>query len=436
MHQISFISSSKIRKIISILVLGVLVISGTIFLQGVTMRDNSGFKYRPFFEEDTEYDVMFFGTSHVINGIFPMQLWNDYGITSYNFGGHANSIATSYWTMVNAVKYHKPKIAVLDVLGAQQTSPSMDISNAHLTFDVFPMTMTKIAAIRDIFPDDRKKQSELLFPFSIYHNRWNEIGPNMVKSALGIHESSSKEKGAESRMKVDVPMEMRLINKNERMEDDTLGLQYIQKFITFCNENGIVPLIINIPYPASEGDQKAANAAVMLAKRQNVNAINFQYMDTVDFDTDCYDKSSHLNPSGARKVTDYLGSYLISHYDLSDHRKEPQYNCWKDDYKEYYSYLVDNIKSHDDYKEMLMLLNNENFRAKLEVTKDYEPDKVERKLENQLGKNLYIKKVSKVETEQGEEGTVRLTVYNAKNNEEIVSKVYKEKSNMMILKDE
>jgi hypothetical protein len=66
-------------------------------------RKASDFKYANFFEQDEDFDVLFFGTSHVINGIFPMELWNEYGIVSYNFGGHGNEIATSYWDNIDAV---------------------------------------------------------------------------------------------------------------------------------------------------------------------------------------------------------------------------------------------------------------------------------------------------------------------------------------------
>jgi hypothetical protein len=66
-------------------------------------RKSSDFKYADYFEQDEDFDVLFFGTSHVINGIFPMELWNDYGIVSYNFGGHGNEIATSYWDNIDAV---------------------------------------------------------------------------------------------------------------------------------------------------------------------------------------------------------------------------------------------------------------------------------------------------------------------------------------------
>ena len=41
-----------------------------------------------FFKQETSYDAMYFGTSHVINGFLPQELWEEYGITSYNFGGN------------------------------------------------------------------------------------------------------------------------------------------------------------------------------------------------------------------------------------------------------------------------------------------------------------------------------------------------------------
>ena len=436
MQQISFISSSKFRRACSILLLITMVFSGIMFLQKATMRDNSRFKYHPFLQEDTEYDVLFFGTSHVINGIFPMQLWNDYGITSYNFGGHGNSLAMAYWTMVNAVEYHKPKIAVLDVLGAGSMSTSMDISNAHLSMDAFPLTKTKLTAVRDIFPNNKGQQMELLFPLSIYHNRWNEMSSAMLKAGVGIYSSSSKEKGAESRMKVSIPDDMELISEDDMINQDTVGLEYIQKFITFCKENDVIPVIINIPYPAGLEAQQAANAAIKLSRENHVDAINFQYLDLVDFDTDCYDSYSHLNPSGARKVTDYLGKYLTSHYDLADHRNDTEYADWSTDYDDYYDYLVSNIKNHDDFKETLMLLNNENFKGILEITSDYIPDHVEKKLTAQLENNLKISRVSSVSTEGGQSGTVKITVLNAQTKEKIISKVYLEADTFSLLKDD
>ena len=47
-------------------------------------------KYKPFFESETNFDVILLGTSHMWNQVSPMELWKEYGITSYNWG-YSNS---------------------------------------------------------------------------------------------------------------------------------------------------------------------------------------------------------------------------------------------------------------------------------------------------------------------------------------------------------
>lgn len=58
--------------------------------------------------------MLFMGTSHVLNAVYPMELWNDYGIVSYNFGGHGNYLPTTYCIMKNALEYTTPKLMVID----------------------------------------------------------------------------------------------------------------------------------------------------------------------------------------------------------------------------------------------------------------------------------------------------------------------------------
>ena len=81
-----------------------------------------------------------------------------------------------------------------------------------------------------------------------------------------------------------------------------------------------------------------ANGVAELAREWGVNYINFLDTDTVDLDTDMYDSFSHLNYSGANKVSRYLGEYISENYALTDRRGEPDY-LWMDqilaDYKAY-----------------------------------------------------------------------------------------------------
>ena len=54
-----------------------------------------------------------------------------------------------------------------------------------------------------------------------------------------------------------------------------------------------------------------------------------------DWKTDTSDGGTHLNTSGARKVTNYLGAYLQKNYALKDRRGETDWTLWQKNYQQY-----------------------------------------------------------------------------------------------------
>lgn len=310
-----------VKAVILLVVLAFCIYVATNVLQ----RKSSSFKYTPFFEQKEDFDMLFMGTSHVMQGIFPMELWNDYGIVSYNFGGHSNRVPTTYWVMENALDYTKPKLMVIDVLYVGSNEKVSDNSDfIHLSFDCFPISHTKIKGIYELC-DDRDAvdkngicyydcRNEYIWNLGKYHSRWNELTENDITDGM-----VTKEKGAESRIGVDTPPAFSLVDKTQVMNiDDTEGLKYLRRMIEECKARGIEVLLINLPYPAAEMDQLTANSIYKVAEEYNVNYINFVAMDNVvDYSIDLFD-AEHLNPSGAMKVTDYLGHYITENYDIPD----------------------------------------------------------------------------------------------------------------------
>ena len=67
----------------------------------------------------------------------------------------------------------------------------------------------------------------------------------------------------------------------------------------------------------------------------------FFAMDTVDYQTDMHDPDSHLNPSGARKITDYMGRLLSQQYKIPDQRNNPEYQSWYEDAEQYRQEKID-----------------------------------------------------------------------------------------------
>jgi hypothetical protein len=155
----------------------------------VTELKLSRIKFHNFFEHAEEFDVLFIGSSHMVNGVFPLELWHDHGITSFNLGGHANHIPTTYWEYMNALDYADPDVVVIDCLmlgGTQKTTGRF--SMVHRALDPFPLSVTKIKAAMDLADDpvterlvadgsvvdsERRSALGLLFNFGVFHARWS-----------------------------------------------------------------------------------------------------------------------------------------------------------------------------------------------------------------------------------------------------------------------
>lgn len=383
----------RLRRFLYVVVFLALCAAGTHRLSRLTERPDSEYKYQPFFTEDTDYDVLFFGTSHVMNAIFPMQLWEDYGITSYNWGSDGNSIASSYWLMRNVVRLRKPRIAVLDVSWAEsQTTKLWGVDFAHKSYDILPLTPAKVAAIRDIYHADKAAQAQLLFPFITYHDRWPELTQADLKKTFRPLSPVTPEKGAESRVRVAKhPVTIAKVPKDTCMEEETLAMGYIRRFVEYCRAHDITPILTFVPYPAPDYRQIANNSVARLAAEMDVPFLNMLDADLIDVHTDMYDKDSHLNPSGARKVTDYLGRYLTEEMGLASHKDDPAYaSLWNADYETYRSFLKQEFKDQQKLTSCLMLLNNENFTGKMQTTAAHRPGDAESRLITALGDNLQI----------------------------------------------
>ena len=132
-------------------------------------------KYRDFYESEDEYDVMFFGSSHMMNTILPMELYREYGITSYNMANSAEAIPTTYWIIKNALDHKIPKIIVVDTFisgWGNKVMPNME-AFLHNYFDTLPMSQNKKEAIKDLLGEESFE--EYFFDFSIYHSRWESL---------------------------------------------------------------------------------------------------------------------------------------------------------------------------------------------------------------------------------------------------------------------
>ena len=353
-----------IKQIVSCIMAVAVTIAMLGAVENVIERKASVRKNHDFFEQKKDFDVLFLGTSHVINGVYPMELWNDYGIVSYNLAGHSTPIASSYWVLKNALDYTKPEVVVVDCLAIRDgIKVSSEFDYMHILFDAFPFSVNKVRAVNDLLSEDTEHSKlDLLFPFSKYHNRWNQL------LAEDFDVVYSSEKGAEFRVNVAEPIVFEKIPSDNIVAGNTVAMEYLGKIIEECNEQDIEVLLTYLPFPAGEEYQQEANRLYQIAEEYGVDYINFLDLGVVNYETDCYDEASHLNPSGARKVTDYLGQYIIDNYDVSDQRNNQEYAGWIADYEEYQLEKNRRLTTEENAYTYMMMLTDKCNDVIFEVT--------------------------------------------------------------------
>ena len=352
-----------------LLILGACLFAAVIVLR----RKESSFKYADFFDKakENQIDVLFMGSSHVINGINPVTLYDEYGYTSYNMGGHGSVMQATYWELIEALDYCSPKWVFVDAYMLEKDYQYLDvmeenadagaintsIEQLHLNMDAWPLNRLKIAAINDLILD-KDKRNQFLFDFIVYHDRWKELSADDYDYLTGT-QSRNNLYGAEMRYDVELsPIVFADPEPGQGLDSHTVGQEYLMKIIDECQRRGIGVAVTYLPFCATCEDKKAANSAGMVAERYDVPFINMLDAGIIDYRTDLND-TGHLNVSGAYKVTGFLGQWLSDFGELVDHRDDPSYSDWDEHVRDFYDDARNRIGGEEDlYRELGLLSLN------------------------------------------------------------------------------
>ena len=281
-----------------------------------------------------EIDVLFLGDSSLMRGVSPMELWNDYGITSYNYGISCARMYTLYYVLQDALRYQNPKLVVIDpVTLYYNVEPSEEQS--RISMDYMKTSKVKLEMINDkIYNNTFEDKVSLIFPLLRYHSRWTElkleefaklsrqyytpirgylmstqIKPNKLGNSYMTYESNKK-----------IP---------ERYKN------YLIKIIELCKKKNIKLMIAGIQDVRVWGKTES----ILLKKLCDEYGVDFFDMNNMDYGLnwlkDTTDAGGHMNIFGGMKVTKAIGIHLNNNYDLPDHRKDKKYISWHEDYKLY-----------------------------------------------------------------------------------------------------
>lgn len=321
------LSNKIIRLLVFLLGLAVLLLCINHILTEKTAKKTL---YSLRYEPKNTIDVVFMGNSHANQAFLPMELWNDYGYTAYSMTMMSQTFPLVYYCAEDAIKLQQPDVLVVDLFAA--TSYSNDFDNMHKTVDNLTFS-TRMKAIREFVPEEKK--TEYRFPLYLYHDRWDELEiKDFVPYFIRYTPMQNARKGV-TLVSAHTPCKkpekaIEYAYSGECSELSGEALYWYNRLKELCQSTDTQLLFAVVPYESPVGSTEEAtinnmklfNATEQWCAENGVGYLNlFRNIDEMgfDFETDLADVS-HLNILGAEKVTDLVGSYLFSNYDLVDHR--------------------------------------------------------------------------------------------------------------------
>ena len=323
------------RIILFCLCVLVLVSVATIILKPKRLEmpyDNTK-KERGFYAEPKDsLDIVFVGSSQLFSTIIPDVLWEEYGITSYVFGGSEQTFSISYYYIMEALKYQNPKAIVLETVFCNWGEMPRE-AVVRINFDDMRWGKAKIEGImNNTEPDDWQYY---FVELSKYHSRWSTLDATDFK-IKEIYYGQNPYKGwsyyGEGDTSMDFSVDDNVLNCTEIKELDETAMQWLDKIIDLCAKNGVQLILLKTPNngsiiePLPEGGANDEafgmpyyNRLAQIAQERDIPFLNMNLVMA---------GGNHNDKVAAQKATLYFGEWIKQQVEIQDKRNDSSYAYW------------------------------------------------------------------------------------------------------------
>lgn len=305
---------------VTIIFLILLTALGKVF---VPYQEQDTDQHRTFYNtEKNSVDVMMVGSSTILVGISPLELWKNHKISAYTRGSSVQAPEVTYLNVKEAYKYQQPKVLVMGItslFGKYDYDDKEPFLRRGIDFK--KLSLTKLEVVSEVVKKSETQHIlDYVFPVLRYHDRWKDLDGTDIKQLRYTHDYMRgqfpvyKSVAIEPRMVVDKSVPAEDINKE--------AWEYYKKTIDYCKSQGTEVVVVNMP--DDRWTYGRYLTAKELLKENGVEYIDYNLEETLkeinlDWEKDFYDPH-HLNPVGAQKTTKYLGDFLEEHYGESLHK--------------------------------------------------------------------------------------------------------------------
>lgn len=278
-------------------------------------------------QKDNTVDALFIGSSKIHCQIDTGILWDEHGISAFDLSGAEAPVWNSYYLLREALKTQTPKVIFFDasiiafrqdVLAQPEVWSMVNAYGLH-------MNENRIEMLREN-SIDKKMFYRLMLPLDTMHSRYNEL----TKDDFDSEYNSINFKGFDFRNTTVQFDEPDVSAITEDFVFDEKHEKYLRMLINYTKEKNIPLVVMTTPYVVTPNEQGYLNYVETICEQEGVTYIDFNKMYdelNLDFKTDMAE-NVHLNFSGTKKLTSYLGDYIVSNYEITDHRGDPEYSSW------------------------------------------------------------------------------------------------------------
>ena len=265
-------------------------------------------------EPEQTIDVLFLSDSVGYCSIIPLQIWKDYGITSYVCGTPSQPLYYSIEFLEKALKTQSPKVVVLETMPIfTRFEEQAEVSN----------------------------KIEQLFPIFRYHDRWKS--PEKFLTEGMTVETNYNHIIADRGYRYFTAADKPVRNGNYDMVEEVADIpdecrEAVREIKAICDEHGAKLVFMGVPNVCSWKPDRY-NAVAYLAMDLEVPYYEMNFMPDevpIDWETESFDVGEHLNVWGAQKVTAFIGEYLDGLGIFEDKRTDKEYEAWNEAQKAFF----------------------------------------------------------------------------------------------------
>ena len=329
--------------------------------------------YRAFYEmEKNSIDVLFFGSSYCVNSFSPMEIYNQYGIRSFNLGAEQQSIFLSYYWLKEALRFQSPSVVILEDYFLKSINPKEPINmNEGLIrkcLDPMRWSNVKLEAVKELcLLDQRQNIKSWIFTNIRFHNRWKELGETdfTIDSNIVYSQLMGWAPGTDGYREFEP---FTFLGEVQPYQLEPLMVEYFKKMVDLCEENGIQMILVGVPSNTAD-----ARLSCSLSKIANENSIDYIEMSEkttwakIGYRSPIENPVGHGNIWGNIKTSQYIGRLLRDKYNVSAvtdtqyERKKKNYEHVKNSYR---------LKETQNIDEYLTYLKDDDFYVFIAVSGD------------------------------------------------------------------